>query len=242
MVLFYIFKNYHQSIFRKIVNIQKEIVANISGNFRDDGSIYLGIITLFLYGGIHSIGPGHGKVILSSAVLIEKINFKKIIVLAGIIAYSQGFSTFILYKLFIFIGKQLLPVLNFKIENYGRIITAILLIIMGLYLFYKEFKRESHSCRSSASKNIFLASFFLGAVPCSGILNILLFLNLLELSQYGVISILAVCTGVFVTLVFSGLLSNFFSNEVIKIKGSFMISFRYIGIIIMILYGINVIV
>ncbi len=242
MGLFYIFKSYNQLIFRKIVNIQREIVANISGNFRGDGSIYLGIITLFLYGVVHSIGPGHGKIILSSAVLIEKITFKKIIFLAGIIAYCQGISTFILYKLFAFIGKQLLPVLNFKIENHGRTMTAILLVIMGLYLFYKEFKRESHSCRSSASKNIFLASFFLGIVPCSGILNILLFLNILKLSQYGVISILAVCTGVFITLVFSGLLSNFFSNEVIKIKGSFIVSLRYIGIIVMILYGINIIV
>lgn len=242
MGLFYIFKSYHQSFFREIVKIQREIVVDVSGNFRNDGSTFIGVVLLFLYGVIHSIGPGHGKIILSSAVLIEKINFKKIIVLAGIIAYCQGLSTFVLYRLFMFIGKQLLPVLNFKIENYGRVMTAILLIIMGVYLIYKEFKRKTHSCKSSSGKNTFLSSFLLGVIPCSGILNILLFLNLLKLSQYGVISILAICTGVFITLVFSGLLSNFFRNQVIKIEGSLIVFLRYIGIMIMILYGINVIV
>lgn len=235
-LLFYLYKENHQICLKKIIEVQRKLTPLISQNFKSGEKAWLGTIFLFFYGFFHAIGPGHGKLIISSAAIVNKINLKKIIILAGIISYLQGFSALFAYKLFVLIGTKLIPALSFNLEDSNRKISAVLLIIIGIYFFYKEFKdRDSHLDETS-KRNPYFASFLLGVVPCSGILNILIFLNLLKIDKYNFSSVLSICTGMFVTLVFCGIFSNFISGGILKNKGEVKYV-RYAGFVIMILYG-----
>lgn len=238
ILLFYLYKEYYQVWLKQIIEIQRKLIPLISQNFKREDKAWIGFIFLFFYGLIHSIGPGHGKLIISSITVIEKINFKKIIVLSGIISYLQGFSALLAYKVFILIGKKLIPNSSFYLEDYSRKISAVFLIILGIYFFYKEFKNKNFYIDKKSKKNPYLTSFLLGIIPCSGILNILIFLTLLKLEKYSILSVLSVCTGMFITLIFSGVFSDFISGRTLKNKVKLKY-IRYTGFIIMILYGFN---
>lgn len=235
---FYLYKENHQIWLKKIIEIQKNLIPLISQNFKNKDNAWLGIFLLWCYGVFHSIGPGHGKVIILSTTVSEKIEVKKIIILSGIIAYLQGVSAFVSYKLFLLIGVKLIPSLSFNLEDSSRKISAILLIIVGIYFIYIEFKSKDNHLDRVNKKNIYLTSFLIGIIPCSGILNILIFLKLLKIQKYDVISVLSICSGMFFTLVFSGIFSDFISDKILVNKEKIKY-IKYAGVIIVIIYGLN---
>lgn len=236
--LFYLYIENHQIWLKKIIEIQKNLIPLISQNFKSKDKVWLGITFLWCYGIFHSIGPGHGKAIILSTTISEKIEIKKIIILSGIIAYLQGLSALFSYKLFLLIGIKLIPALSFNLEDSSRKISAVLLIIVGIYFLYREFKNKDSHLDKVNKKNIYLTSFLIGIIPCSGILNILIFLKLLKIERYDFISVLSICSGMFFTLVFSGIFSSFISDKILVNKEKIQYV-KYVGFFIVIIYGIN---
>ena len=234
ILLFYLYKEYHEIWLRQIIKTQRKLIPLISHTFKNKDKIWMGVIFLFFYGMVHSIGPGHGKAIILSITISNKLNLKKIIIISAIISYLQGISALFAYKLFILIGVKLIPSLSFNLEENSRKMSAFLLIILGLFFLYKEFKNNNNHLEKKDKQNIFLGSFLIGIIPCSGILNILIFLKLLKLERYTFISITSICTGMFLTLVFSGVFSNFVKYKTLKNKAKI----KYIGYISMVIYGL----
>lgn len=236
IILFFIYKENNQILLKKVIEIQKKLIPLISQNFKSKEKAWVGFIFLWCYGVFHSIGPGHGKAIILSTTISNKLNSKKIVILAAIISYLQGFSALFAYKLFLLIGVKLIPSLSFDLEESSRKMAAILLIIIGIILLYREFRNKHDHPNERDKKNIFLGSFLIGIIPCSGVLNILIFLKLLKLERYNFISVISICTGMFFTLVFSGIFSDLIKCNVLKNK--FEIKYiKYIGFLFMIMYG-----
>lgn len=232
----YFYREYSQIGLKIIIKIQKKLIPLISKNFKNEGKVWLGIIFLWCYGVFHSIGPGHGKSIILSLTLSNKISLKKIIILAGIMSYLQGLSVLFIYKLFILIGKKIIPILSFNLEQNTRNIVAVILIILGIYLIYKEFKDENYQPDETCQKNIYFSAFIIGIIPCSGILNILFFLKLLKMERYGFISAMCICSGMFFTIILTGILSDFIKDKILKNKKKRKF-IKYIGFLLIIMYG-----
>ncbi|HOO70139.1 MAG TPA: hypothetical protein PK926_00135 [Spirochaetota bacterium] len=84
--------------FLHFINIkQKEINASLALSIKkiEQGShaeIMLFVFFSFLYGIIHSLGPGHGKSLISSYFLTEEARIRKALVAGPMIALLHGMS------------------------------------------------------------------------------------------------------------------------------------------------------
>lgn len=171
-VLFEIYRRYNLKIMKSVYRFLK----------KDRESLLL--FFLFLYGVVHSIGPGHGKTFLISRV--KRDSLKKLILFSAIIAYSQGITSYLILKsFFITISK-----LNF-LDGVMRKIYGIGIIILSLYnIFFSHLKNKY------SEKLLYLIAI----VPCTGILAMILAIVILKKDYSYVKAIFFISTGVFITL------------------------------------------
>lgn len=237
LILALIFKEKYPILLKKIIYTQRKLIPLISKNFKNKDNHLTAFFLLFLYGFIHSIGPGHGKFIISSSTLIDKLNIKKIIMLSAIIAYLQGFSALFFYHFFLLIKKQISPHLSFSLENNFQKISAFLIILLIIFIIFKEIKKRKFSLNKVNNKNVYVFAILLGLIPCGGILNILIFLKLLNLDKYNFISTISICSGMFATLFLSGVLSTNITTRFKNILNlKYIYYLKYLGFIFIIIY------
>ena len=234
-------RHYYSNNISKITLLQRTQISAISREARKDNSISRGkIIFIFLlYGLVHSLGPGHGKSIVSGIFLSNKSKFTKVAIFSGIICYSQGFMAFLMVKAFTLLGKSLLPMEAFKTEETLRFISAFFILIIGSFMLYKYFfKPCDHS--EDANKSSIGIVILLGLTPCFGTVNLLLFLGALGLSSFQLIGTLSISTGMFISVTLVGILTTTF-KDVGKFLGvTFIRGLELVGPLIMIVYSFSI--
>lgn len=233
-------RTYYKKNMRKIIRVQRTQVANISKNLRrnEDEAHKKAMVLLLIYGAIHSLGPGHGKSIISSVFLAKEGGLKKVVSLGGIICYLQGFTAYFTVKTFNFIGKTLLPVTAQQTEESARYISAVFIMGIGSYLLYKKIRKGECRCNRD-EKSSFLMAFLLGITPCYGTINVLLFLGLAGMEEYQLIGTLAISTGMLITVGGIGALAKTFKSGSKKIGSGCYQILEYAGPVVMILYSLN---
>lgn len=99
----------------------------------------------FLYGVIHAIGPGHGKTLVATYFLSQNRSYAKAFSIASLIGIVHTFSAFLL-TLFIynFIGFIFNDTLN-SAEDLTSKISAVLIIIIAIYLIYQKLNKSKFS-------------------------------------------------------------------------------------------------
>lgn len=240
-LFFYYGKIFYSSCLSDLARYQHQQLIKITNGFKSNNGkeklITIGI--LFFYGIIHSLGPGHGKSIISSASLLEN-RYRKILILGAIIAFLQGTIGYILVKVFSLLSQTLSIM---QVENAGdkiKLLTSILVLFIGISLLSKQFfKKNKLGVKNNKDKNIYLLAFLTGLVPCYGIVNVLLFLNLLHLEQYSLISALAISSGMYLVISIFGIFSLKFSKNIIKLDENLLKIMNCIGPALIILYSGN---
>lgn len=153
------------------------------------------IATSFAYGIIHSIGPGHGKIIIASFFLKEKHPLKKSLLLAGIIAIFHNGSAVILSFLFYFILTGIKGLLKIRIHNYFNMASGILLTAVGLIFIVLKLMRQGEVSAYVKNRNLALVGISAGIVPCPVAVMIMIFALSKNHALIGLLSVTCISIG-----------------------------------------------
>lgn len=179
------------------------------------------IVIAFLYGILHASGPGHGKAIISSYVLSEGASPTRGLLLTLIASLSQSISAILIMS----VVYLLLPIRWTVAAHAITVFSFVLVSILGLSLFirttlrlYKILKDPNNktlspncACASHQMleeklpphftwRTALLMAASIGLRPCSGALLLMSFALLNGLYVIGVLAILAMGVGAFVTV------------------------------------------
>lgn len=200
---------YKISLKEKIVELQREIYLNLSNyliEFQSNSSnSVIGFILLlsFIYGVVHSLGPGHRKVVISSYLLATKKTTLKegisISMLSALLHSGSGvLLILILTKIFYKAESSILNEYTISLQA----ISYILLLLLSIFLIIIKIKRNNNTSdkpNSKSKKNIWLilaTSFF----PCPGAITIMIFSFTINMISIGIITVLSMSLGIGVTL------------------------------------------
>lgn len=236
-----------------IVSWQQKINLTITDSFdrldAGDSSMYLYILAVaFIYGLVHALGPGHGKMVIASYFLVRQAKVKE--------ALKAGFLTSIIHTLtalsltallFIFFQNSITQYFKDINANMYKV-SAIFIISIALYLLYETIKdKDVHEDevdkKEIKNKSLFSVALSIGIVPCPGVMTIVLFSMILGYYYLGVLSAIIMSVGMGITISSAAILTT-------KIKGSkyekkYETIFRkitYIGIAVLLTLGILILV
>ncbi len=185
-------------ILRNMDNIINETIRNLISNFKFSTLIIL-ILISFIYGILHSIGPGHGKTLVASFFRKEKHPCRKSLILAGIVSIIHTGSAIILSFLLYFILTGIKGMFRIKMQSYFIAVNGILILIIGVFfLFLKILHKDEANIKNSAkSRNLMLIGFSAGIVPCPVALMIMLLTISKNITLIGLASVISISIGMF---------------------------------------------
>ncbi len=127
-------------------NILKESITKIKSLFesiKDEKNPLTYLFLLFfayIYGVIHALGPGHGKTLVASYFLSNERSYSKALFVSLAIGVVHTFSAFLLtLVIYFFVNTFLAQFLNDTVI-YTTKISAIIIIVIALYLIYQKYK------------------------------------------------------------------------------------------------------
>lgn len=240
-----------QRLNAKISQIQFEFrnkMSHLSQEIKKEKDLSLILTVLFfafLYGILHSAGPGHGKVITSSYFLSENAKVTK-----GILA---GFGFGLLHALSGLMLVIFLQVImnNLRLQQTAMIsdniqrISFFLIIILGIYLMQKHIRNLRSETYSEENHSLWAMIISLGLIPCPGSIIIVLFSINIGVLWLGVLMVMTMALGMGLTISLVGIITIVLRKYSIKLigisdvkKSNISASIGILGSIIMILFGL----
>jgi nickel/cobalt exporter len=171
-------------------------------------SFWVFMLLSFLYGVIHALGPGHGKIYTSSYFLSHPGTFKKGLLFGNLTMLFHVLSGSIL----ILGGSLVLKTSGaMTLENYGLVLERIsyaLLIGLGLW-FAGRAVRQLQSARAhtfsscpdtTGIQGLMFTALAVGIVPCPGAALILLFSLTVGILTAGIFAMICIAAGMAITV------------------------------------------
>lgn len=201
---------FNSPLMQKIKSIQKEIQTKISGYIseyktnRKLSTLFTFLLSSFLYGLLHVLGPGHRKIFLFSYFVSKPSRWKQ-----GMFA---GFMTAILHAVsaIIFIGGLYLITSRALLRRFNNISPVLerisygAIVIIGVYLLIHHIitRRSSGHSHSDTKHNPDTILFILvsGLIPCPGAATIMIFSLAVGAPVVGIYAVLAMSLGMAVVL------------------------------------------
>ncbi len=208
------------------IHWQKESLDYLTDQFYDGGKhaqlIILGVC--FLYGILHALGPGHGKVVVSTYLATSNTKFKAGIFITVCAAILQAIVAVTLVSVFLFVLKETMHKLNATVNDL-TIYSGGVVGILGVQLIYKAIKSfyvsyssihpdkhdgqcgcgHNHSAdpeklsAASSLKEYLMIILSIGLRPCSGSILVLFFSSLTHLYWIGIIGTFLMSIGTAIT-------------------------------------------
>ncbi len=247
-------------ILRVLLQWQAQFQADITAQLNlvsiSPTAQFLLIFACFAYGIIHSIGPGHGKVVLSAWIMAaQNSQLKQALTFSTISAFTQSLMAILLVAI-------IFSVLNGTQSIMGQLITSLdvligaLLIGLGLRLLWRHIPHKHHAHCGCAhhtalekmhnNRSLFLTAMAAGLRPCTGAILVLTLAFSKGLYVWGILAALAMGFGVALGLIFVGIFvvtSKYFAKKWANAKPSaprslIFKSVEIFGAIILLLWGI----
>ena len=212
----------YSAIIKYITLWQYELNRLISSNIREiNDENYLSIYGLiigiaFLYGLIHAAGPGHGKALVALYFTKGKGDYKEAFKLGYLISIIHAISALIVTFSIYFVIKTMFRSNFNDATNSAMTISAIMIIIVGLYLIYNALREKYKPCSEEKidnSKSKYMVAFGVGVVPCPGVMTIVLFCVMLKKFTLGILAAIAMSIGMGLTISVVGILSVLFAKK-----------------------------
>lgn len=138
------------TLLEKFQNTVKRYLVDIEKGEDKFALIFL-LFTSFIYGILHALGPGHGKALAFSYFSSQKSTYLQALVISFFTAFIHILGAFILVVVSVFILQS---VLNSFIEDsisYLTAFSAILIMILAVFILYRKFKKKSCTCCSCST-------------------------------------------------------------------------------------------
>lgn len=215
-------------IFRKMIDMQRTMVRNIGRYMRDikegtsRSAIWVGIGFAFLYGAVHAVGPGHGKMVVASYFVGHEARIGKGLLMGAQIAVTHVLSAVILVSLVDLTFRQFLG--GVPAESKGiRLVSYGLIIVIGLYMLYRAVVNAffngagglSHRHHHGDGRQQAVLAVIAGLVPCTGAILVMLFALANDILLFGIILVAAISTGMALTLSAIGAVTVLFRRAVV---------------------------
>ncbi|MEA1973467.1 MAG: hypothetical protein U9N34_09280, partial [Candidatus Cloacimonadota bacterium] len=183
---------------------------------------YTPILTLllfsFLYGIIHSLGPGHGKVITGSYFLSEKSKIKKGFLAGFSFGFLHAISGLILVAVLFFLKTRKLQ-RSTEISMQVQKISLIIIILLGIFLFIKHILELKNDNSNESPKSLFAMILALGIIPCPGSVIVALFSINIGMFWLGILMVLSMAIGMSITISSIGVSMIFFRDVTENLSG-----------------------
>lgn len=134
------------TIYKTLVLEQKHIIKEIKLLIREkERGIFGALLGMtFLYGLIHSLGPGHGKSFLVTYVLKTKISKWKIFLMTAMIAYLQAFFAYIFIHFVLDLASQSSMLGLYTVDQKTRLLSAIMIVLIALFDLILLFRKKKN--------------------------------------------------------------------------------------------------
>lgn len=202
----------------------KQKMVRLAGDIRREpfgGSFRWFMLFSFLYGVIHALGPGHGKVYACAYFLSRPGTFKN----GLLFSYLTMFFHVLSGSALVLGGALLLKTSGaMALENAGPILERIsysLLAVLGLLFAVRASARlranqpsNQDACPDAADlKSLMITALAIGIVPCPGAALILLFSLTLGILSAGLGAVFCIAVGMGLTVSLFAVLTIGFKNS-----------------------------
>ena len=239
----------YQEFLNFVVQSQQVLNIKISDYFdrleMGESIVFVYILAVsFIYGLVHALGPGHGKMVIASYFLAKEAKIKE--------AFKAGFLTSLIhtFSALIITGLLYLFFQNSVTKHFQEIntnmykVSAIFIILIALYLLYEVIndKKEEEKLQKLQSKNLFAVTLSIGIVPCPGVMTIVLFSMILGYISLGVLSAVAMSIGMGITISLAAIVATQVKNSKYEAYKTYMNLLTYGAIILLFTLGIFLLV
>ncbi|MGA1939600.1 nickel/cobalt transporter [Arcobacter sp. YIC-310] len=240
---------YYGNFLSYIVSKQQELNLLISDYFdrleSGESMVFFSILFVsFVYGLVHALGPGHGKMVIASYFLAKEAKIKE--------AFKAGFLTSVIHTisallitgvLYFFFQRAVTKYFQEINANMYKV-SAVFIILIALYLLYEALKdrNEEEKLQRLKSKNLLAVSLSIGIVPCPGVMTIVLFSMILGYINLGVLSAVTMSIGMGITISLAAILATQIKNERFRNYRSYMNILTYGAIVLLIVLGVALLV
>ena len=206
---------FHLDFQAQIAQLQKQLkskMTELSRSLREgDRFVIFWLLGLaFLYGVIHSIGPGHGKAVIVSYLLAQGGSPRQGILLGAVAAMLHGFSAIFVVLLIYFLSLGRLTTTFSAWSSNLQTIAYALISVIGLFMLIAKIvplvnKKNIKPLEKQSSKQSWWLFAALALIPCPGTMIVLLFFLSMKMLGFGILMAVTVAMGMAFTLSVIGL-------------------------------------
>ena len=196
------------------------------------------IALTFLYGVLHAAGPGHGKAVAGSYVLTQRQGLGRILVLGNLIALFHGLSGMLLVLVARFFLETGVPGSVERTTYITQLTSYGVLTLLGLGLIasavitrVRPRASEENTWESKENvplssflswKKLFSVAFFMGMIPCPGVVLVMIFCISLGMPWLGGVLSLAHILGMALTISSVVLIGSLGKTGLAKASGRYV--------------------
>ncbi|MBN1797632.1 MAG: hypothetical protein JW822_03585 [Spirochaetales bacterium] len=227
---------FFQSLLYEINNLQRELNTALSElsrqiNQKKDFGLFLLLMAIALiYGLIHALGPGHGKIIMISYTLSNPMKPKQGIWLGAFIAVIHTLSAIFLVSILFFLLARTYSDYSQEPKRIISLVSYGLISAMGMFLLMKTIfidvlqlkKRNDNSnvkvtSKQNCMRDLMMPAFFIGVVPCEGAILVLIFSISINAYWLGIVLALVMSLGMAMTISIMGIATIYSKKGVLKL-------------------------
>jgi nickel/cobalt exporter len=209
----------------------------------------------FIYGMLHSAGPGHGKTLIASFFIKEKHPLQKSLILAATVSLVHTGSAVILSLLLTFIFTGIRGMFKIQLQGYFLLASGIMITVVGVvFLLMRIFHRHHHHglghdqisqtdsdsnevlnhavVSKKGNTGIFMIGVTAGMVPCPVALMIMLLTIARGAVIVGISAVLSISLGMFVLLTGIGMISIISRDGILLLGGRFLKRTELVSVIV----------
>ncbi len=182
---------------------QKERAGSLAGKL-------YALLLVFIYGFIHALGPGHGKVFISTFSLSSGIKTMRAVLGGALVGMLHGIAALLLVVLLRLILK--LPVTRSSelIRSHVEVVAFVILLIIGIVLLIRSIGAKYHEHSRASFWGLVLS---IGLVPCPGAVMITLYgFSVLQNPVFTVVMVLTMGMGMSLAISLFALVPSLLRN------------------------------
>jgi nickel/cobalt transporter (NicO) family protein len=162
--------------------LNKEITNNIRALKKEPKpAVFLGLCGVaFVYGALHAVGPGHGKMVITGWVVSQSRKFREIMMVSVLASFFHAFSSVTIVLATYYIMGKFVPGATEKLNLWLQLAAGVMLAVMGIHILWSFIRRRKNTHvetagtleaaeqqpKVSVSTHPFWIALTIGIVPC----------------------------------------------------------------------------